>query len=115
MRLAWLREEEWGVTPFLELLLRIFTASIEEYQDKMLAAQVQTLYDLPPPEARRQAEALLLAYCKQRTLVLLIENLDELFNEIGDTASQSPRSTRPGESRQGLGQQGWGACQTGAL
>jgi len=46
--IAWLREDEWGVTSFLELLLRIFTALSEEYKDNALAEQVTALYDLPP-------------------------------------------------------------------
>ena len=31
--IAWLREEEWGVTSFLDLVLRILQALQREYQD----------------------------------------------------------------------------------
>jgi hypothetical protein len=34
--IAWLREEEWGVTSFLDLLLRIFRALLAEYHDAAL-------------------------------------------------------------------------------
>jgi len=91
VRIAWLREDEWGVTSFLELLLRIFTALSEEYKDNALAEQVTALYDLPPQEAQRQAETLLREYCGTRTLLLLMENLDELFNELGDAGQRQFR------------------------
>jgi len=90
--IAWLCEDEWGVTSFLELLLRIFTALSEEYKDNALAEQVTALYDLPPQEAQRQAETLLREYCGTRTLLLLMENLDELFNEFGDTGQRQLRA-----------------------
>ena len=90
--IAWLREDEWGVTSFLELLLRIFTAVSEEYKDNALAEQVTALYDLPPQEAQRQAETLLREYCGTRTLLLLMENLDELFHEFGDTGQRQFRA-----------------------
>jgi tetratricopeptide (TPR) repeat protein len=92
MRLAWLREEEWGVTSFLDFLLRVFTALLAEYQDPDLAVQVEALYTLPPAQAQQQAESLLRAYCAQRTLVLLMENLDELFNECGEACQQRLRA-----------------------
>ena len=92
LRIAWLREDEWGVTSFLELLLRIFTALIEEYKDNKLAAQVEALYALPLQEAQRQAEGLLLAYCGTRTLLLLMENMDELFKELENAGQQHWRA-----------------------
>ena len=92
LRIAWLREEEWGVTSFLELLLRIFTALIEEYKDNTLAAQVAALYALSSQEAQHQAEALLLEYCGTRTLLLLMENMDELFNELANAGQQHFRA-----------------------
>jgi hypothetical protein len=58
LRIAWLREEEWGVTSFLDLLLRIFRALRAEYDDAALAEQVEALYDLPPDAAERTAGAL---------------------------------------------------------
>ncbi len=45
--IAWLREEEWGVASFLDLLLRIFRALQSEYEDAALAERVEALYELP--------------------------------------------------------------------
>lgn len=85
---AWLREEEWGVTSFLDLLLRIFRALKEENGDLPVknggfSQQVELLYDLPPDAAERAGLALLKEVIGDRTLLLLMENLDELFEGLG--------------------------------
>jgi tetratricopeptide (TPR) repeat protein len=85
-------KEEWGVTSFLDLLLRIFTALNEEYHDGALARQVESLYELSPNDAKRKAATLLEEYVGGRTLLLLMENLDELFNEIGEDGQRHLRA-----------------------
>ena len=82
--IAWLREEEWGVASFLDLLLRIFRALLEEYRDGKklilgLAERVEALYQMPPEVAERTATVILKEVIGNRTLLLLMENLDELF------------------------------------
>ena len=59
LRIAWLREVEWGVTSFLDFLLRIFRALQAEYPDAVLAARVEALYSLPADEAEQAGAALL--------------------------------------------------------
>jgi len=53
---------------------------------------VAALYDLPPQQAQRQAEALLLEHRGTRPLLLLMANLDELFHELGDAGQKHFRS-----------------------
>jgi len=57
--IAWLREEEWGVTSYLDLLLSILRALQQEYQDMQLTEPIELLYS-SPETAQRDAEALLL-------------------------------------------------------
>ena len=90
--IAWLREEEWGVTSFLDLLLRIFRALSAEYDDTALAEQVESLYSLPPDAAERMAAELLKEFVGNRTLLLLVENLDDLFNGLGDEGQKRLRA-----------------------
>ena len=58
--IAWLREEEWGIASFLDLLLAILRALDEAYVALDLGDTRQSLYALAPDEAERQAEQLLL-------------------------------------------------------
>jgi tetratricopeptide (TPR) repeat protein len=82
--IAWLREEEWGVASFLDLLLRIFRALLEEYRGREplisgLSDRLEALYQMPPDVAKKTATTLLKEVIGNRTLLLLMENLDELF------------------------------------
>ncbi|WP_445637817.1 HTH arsR-type domain-containing protein [Nostoc sp. DSM 114161] len=93
--IAWLREEEWGVTSFLELLLRIFRSLQEEYPaeyNEKLNQQVKALYQLSPEEAEHQAAVLLRVFVEKRTLLLLIENLDDVFNALGEIGQKQLRA-----------------------
>ncbi|GET43136.1 TPR repeat-containing protein [Microseira wollei NIES-4236] len=91
--IAWLREEEWGVSSFLDLLLRIFRALETEYPQEYKAKlyqQVEALY-LSPDEAEEKAAELLREFVGKRTLLLLMENLDDLFNGLGKSGQKKLR------------------------
>ncbi|MEA5549460.1 tetratricopeptide repeat protein [Anabaena cylindrica UHCC 0172] len=94
VRIAWLREEEWGVTTFLDLLLRIFRALQNEYPveyDAQLNQQVEELYQLSAQEAETVAAELLREFVGKRTLLLLTENLDDLFDGLGEIGQKKFR------------------------
>ena len=90
--IAWLREEEWGVASFLDLLLRTLASLQSEQGDAALAERIESLYELPAEEAERAAAALLKEYVGRRTLLLIMENLDELFGGLGDTGQKRLRA-----------------------
>ncbi len=90
--IAWLREDEWGVASFLDLLLRILRALLVEYEDAALAARVESLYELPPDAAEQSAAALLKEFAADRTLLILMENLDELFAGLADEGQKQLRA-----------------------
>ncbi|MEL7409359.1 MAG: tetratricopeptide repeat protein, partial [Cyanobacteria bacterium J06558_2] len=85
--IAWLKEEEWGVSSWLDLQIRIFQAiansAPEEYQNQ-LAAEVNGLYQLSPTEATARGEIILKEFIGDRTLLILTENLDEIMKGLGD-------------------------------
>ena len=91
--IAWLREEEWGVTSFLDLLLRIFRALMEEeeYYDGQVAEQVESLY-LHPETAELIASKLLREFVGDRALLILAENLGDLFDGLGDEGQKQLRA-----------------------
>ena len=90
--IAWLREEEWGVMSFLDLLLRILRALIAEDKNQELKDQVEGLYQLSSDEAERAAAALLKEYVGRRTLLIIVENLDDLFHGLEDEGQKRLRS-----------------------
>ena len=85
--IAWLKEEEWGVSSWLDLQIRIFQALgnsyPQKYQDK-LATDVEALYNLSPEEATAKVEIILTEFINQRTLLILTENFDEILKGLGD-------------------------------
>jgi tetratricopeptide (TPR) repeat protein len=83
MRIAWLREEEWGVSSFLDLLHRILRTLVETYQDADLHAQTEKLFGMAAKTAERRAGDLLRSFLDGRTLVLMTENLDDVFSGLG--------------------------------
>jgi tetratricopeptide (TPR) repeat protein len=88
--IAWLREEEWGVTSFLDLLLRIFRALVEG--DPTVEGRMEALYDLSSEEAEASGTRLLNELIGERTLLLIAENLDDLFSGLGEQGQQKLRA-----------------------
>jgi tetratricopeptide (TPR) repeat protein len=89
---AWLREEEWGVTSFLDLLLRIFRVIQELCDDSALAERVESLYELSAEDAERSAAEALKESAGNRTLFLVVENLGDLFEGLGDEGQKRLRA-----------------------
>lgn len=90
--IAWLREEEWGITSFLDLLLRIFRALPAECCGEGLDERVEALFTMPPDAAERAAGKILAEAVAGRTLLILMENLDEVFSGLGTQGQKRLRS-----------------------
>lgn len=89
---VWLKEEEWGVSSFLDLLLRILRNLAETGQTDLKPETVESFYDIEPNEAESSAACLLKKVAGDNTLVLLTENLDEIFKGLGESGQQKLRS-----------------------
>jgi DNA-binding transcriptional ArsR family regulator len=92
--IASLIEEEWGVMSFLDLLLRILQSIEREYPaeyNTKLFDRVESLYSESPDTAQQIAAELLKDFAGDRTLLLLVENLDDLFEGLGDSGQQQFR------------------------
>ena len=90
--IAWMREEEWGVTSFFELVMRILRTLDASYPALDIEARTQPIYDLPLAQAEKQAESLLLEVLGEKRLVVLLENLDDLFEQLGDQSQKAWRA-----------------------
>jgi len=89
---AWLREEEWGVTSFLDLLLRICRALSESYRDTFPTGALQELFESSRDVAEHKGAVLLREFVGDRTLLLIVETLDELFKGLGSEGQKKLRS-----------------------
>ena len=90
--IAWLREEEWGVASFLDLLLTILHALIAELPNDAAAVEIEELYALPSADAERAATALLKEIVGNRTLLVIAENLNDIFAGLEEEGQQKLRS-----------------------
>jgi tetratricopeptide (TPR) repeat protein len=88
--IAWLREEEWGVTSFLDVLLRIFRALAEG--DATVEERMEGLYEFSSEDAEAAGIRLLNKLIGERTLLLIAENLDDLFGGLGEQGQQKLRA-----------------------
>ncbi|MFT4928369.1 MAG: hypothetical protein ACI8WB_004488 [Phenylobacterium sp.] len=80
---AWLREEEWGIACYLDLLIHILNALKPEFPDGDHQPQIDHLYQLNQDDAEQSAEQLLLTLVGSKTLLLITENMDLTFDGLG--------------------------------
>ncbi|MCX7256098.1 MAG: AAA family ATPase [Polaromonas sp.] len=90
--IAWMREEEWGVTSFFELVLRILRTLDASYPQFNIEKRTSPIYDMSIAEAEKQAESLLLEVLGEKRLVVFLENLDDLFEQLGDQGQKAWRA-----------------------
>ncbi len=91
--IALLKEEEWGVASFLDLIVRILRALAEEAPQ--LKAEIADVYDRfskDPVDAEAFAVRLLRRHSEGKTLLLLCENLVDLFHGLGDEGQKRWRA-----------------------
>ena len=90
---ALLNEEEWGVASFLDLVVRILRSLVEEAPD--LDTEIAAIYDRfskDPADAETFAVARLRQHTRGKTLLLLCENLVDLFHGLGEEGQKRWRA-----------------------
>ena len=90
---AFLNEEEWGVASYLDFLVRILRAlavECDELGDKI--GYVYTKFAKDPRRAESLAERLISDHVRGKTLLLLCENLIDLFDGLEEEGQRRWRS-----------------------
>ena len=90
---AMLNEEEWGVASFLDLVVRILRALADQAPD--LHAEIAAIYDgfsKDPADAEGFAVERLREHTRGKTLLLLCENLVDLFHGLGEEGQKRWRA-----------------------
>lgn len=99
LAIAWLREEEYGVTSFLEFQMRILRTLSEEYPRHPVLASIGDLYGKELAEARELAGQILAEFLGNRVLLLLTENLDQTFLGLETQGQKELRAWLQNERR----------------
>ena len=91
---AVLKEEEWGVASYLDLVVRILRALAD--QTPALDSEIDGIYERfskDSADAETHAVALLRQHTRGKTLLLLCENLVDLFHGLDDEGQKRWRAT----------------------
>ena len=91
--IALLNEEEWGVASYLDLLVRILRALAEQTPDLNPGIeQVYERFSRDSADAEAFAASLIAEHTRGKTLLLLCENLVDLFHGLGDEGQKRWRA-----------------------
>ena len=91
---ALLNEEEWGVASYLDFLVRILRALSEQTPDLApQIAQIHEKFSRDPADAEAFASSLLAGHTRGKTLLLLCENLVDLFHGLNEEGQKRWRAT----------------------
>lgn len=88
--IAWLAEEEWGVGSLADFYMVILEALEREYGG--LRTRIDAIFDLPDAKRATVAGDLIRTFVGDRTLFLLVENLEEVFKGLSAEELWSFRS-----------------------
>ena len=91
VRIAWLNEDE-TTTSFVQLLVKIYRALAHDYASEFSADWLSNLLNNPPDEVERQLMHCLVQTFRVKTLLILVENLDALFDGLRDIGQKKWRS-----------------------
>ena len=91
VRIAWFLEDE-TVTSFAQLLKRTYELLAEQHPDEFPLEWLRNLLGRPTEQIQRELETRLVTAFADKTLLLLIENLDLIFEGLGATGQKQWRS-----------------------
>ncbi|XXF76367.1 tetratricopeptide repeat protein [Myxococcaceae bacterium GXIMD 01537] len=95
LKIAHLNEEEWGVASFLDLVVRVLSSLASTHQSSSLRSQldaIYTLYARNADAALAEAERTLTNFIGGDTLLLICENLFDIFEGLGEEGQKRWRS-----------------------
>lgn len=91
LRIAWLNEDETCTTA-LELFLKIHSALEKRYPHEYRENMLGAAYELSPNDALDFVCRRLLASLDSRTLLVVVENLDAIFEGLGEAGQKQLRA-----------------------
>jgi tetratricopeptide (TPR) repeat protein len=89
--IAWLCEDE-TTSSFLDFLLRMLKALAHDYPSEFPHDRLSSVYGIKAKDAEAECVALLQEYVGERTLLVVVENLDGVFGGLGDEGQKRFRA-----------------------
>jgi len=91
LHIAWLNEDKTNTT-VLDLLHHIYLALNKRYPDEYDKESLESMFDMEADTAKRYLINLLLKRLQKRTLLVIMENLDALFDSLQESGQQDLRA-----------------------
>lgn len=88
---AYLREDEWGLTSLFDLLVRIYE-SLPDAASTEIRDSLSGFREMRPEQAEASIWKLIRSVLKDRSILLIIENLDTVLFNIGRDGQQRLRA-----------------------
>jgi DNA-binding MarR family transcriptional regulator len=85
LKIAYLCEDEYGIASFLDFIIRIFKAFIKWYPEdsSYLDDEINKLKKVPSADQGKGAVNILLKHIEGTTLLIVVENIGNIFEGIG--------------------------------
>ena len=85
LKIAYLCEDEYGVASFLDFIIRLFRAFIkwDEKNTRYLVREIGQLKKIPLHDQEKIAVKILLDHIESKTLLIIAENIGNIFAGIG--------------------------------
>jgi tetratricopeptide (TPR) repeat protein/DNA-binding transcriptional ArsR family regulator len=91
LRIAWLNEDE-TCTTLLEFMFKIHAALEKRYPAELREEMLNAAYDMKQADAQKFVSRHLIESLGSRTLLVVTENLDAIFEGLGDAGQKQLRS-----------------------
>ncbi len=93
LEIAYLCEDEYGVATFLDWIIRILMSFIRWEPEKAgyLVNEIEKLKKVQKDDQEKVASRILLNHISNQTLLIIVENIGEIFNDIGKDGQQKFR------------------------
>jgi Tfp pilus assembly protein PilF/DNA-binding MarR family transcriptional regulator len=93
LKIAYLCEDEYGISNFLDFILRLFRAFIKWNPEnaKYLIDEIDQLKKVPLQDQEKVAKKILLNHIKGNTLLIIVENVGNIFQGIEEKGQRKLR------------------------
>lgn len=87
LTIAYLCEDEYGIANFLDFILRLFKAFLKWDPDtsRYLIDEIENLKNTPLQDQEKLAVHILLNHIKETTLLIIVENIADIFKGMTET------------------------------
>ncbi|HLP45779.1 MAG TPA: hypothetical protein VK469_07535, partial [Candidatus Kapabacteria bacterium] len=93
LKIAYLCEDEYGIANFLDFIIRIFRAFLkwDPANSRYLENEIDRLKKIPPHDQEKKAKEILLKHIEGNTLLIIAENIGDIFNAIEEKGQRKLR------------------------